>query len=54
VFTNHYLKAKNYLPLDLEDAAHQRLRTLCAPPALESQLGALNTRAIDPRALTHE
>jgi DTW domain-containing protein YfiP len=30
VFTNHYLNAKNYLPLDLDDAAHQRLRGLCA------------------------
>ena len=31
VFTNHYLHAKNYLPLDLDDSAHQRLRALCAP-----------------------
>jgi DTW domain-containing protein YfiP len=29
VFTNHYLKAKQQQPLDLEDAAHQRLRSLC-------------------------
>jgi DTW domain-containing protein YfiP len=28
VFTNHYLKAKQQQPLDLEDAAHQRLRQL--------------------------
>jgi DTW domain-containing protein YfiP len=28
VFTNHYLKAKQQQPLDLEDAAHQRLRGL--------------------------
>jgi DTW domain-containing protein YfiP len=31
VFTNHYLKAKQQLPLDLEDAAHQRLRSLRVP-----------------------
>jgi DTW domain-containing protein YfiP len=28
VFTNHYLRAKQQLPVDLEDAAHQRLRGL--------------------------
>jgi DTW domain-containing protein YfiP len=28
VFTNHYLKAKQQLPLDLEDAAHRRLKEL--------------------------
>lgn len=28
VFTHHYLQAKNQLPTDLEDAAHQRLRGL--------------------------
>ena len=28
VFTNHYLNAKQQLPLDLEDAPHQRLRSL--------------------------
>ncbi len=31
VFTNHYLRAKQQLPIDLEDAAHQRLRGLCLP-----------------------
>ncbi|MBB1075047.1 DTW domain-containing protein [Rhodoferax sp. 4810] len=31
VFTHHYLQAKNQQPLDLEDAAHQRLRDLRAP-----------------------
>ena len=31
VFTNHYLQAKNQLPVDLEDAAHQRLRRLRLP-----------------------
>ncbi|MFT5782480.1 MAG: DTW domain-containing protein YfiP [Pseudomonas sp.] len=31
VFTTHYLHAKNYLPLDLNDAVHQRLRALCQP-----------------------
>lgn len=31
VFTNHYLKAKQQQPLDLEDAAHQRLRELAHP-----------------------
>lgn len=28
VFTHHYLKAKNQQPLDLQDAAHQRLQSL--------------------------
>ena len=28
VFTNHYVQAKRQLPLDLQDAAHTRLRTL--------------------------
>lgn len=28
VFTHHYLQAKNQLPIDLENAAHQRLRGL--------------------------
>ncbi len=28
VFTNHYLQAKNQLPVDAEDAAHQHLRNL--------------------------
>lgn len=36
VFTTHYLNAKNYLPLDLNDAAHQRLHALCAPLTTES------------------
>jgi DTW domain-containing protein len=31
VFTQHYLNAKQQLPLDLEDAAHQRLRGLRLP-----------------------
>jgi DTW domain-containing protein len=31
VFTNHYLQAKNQLPVDREDAAHQRLRDLRLP-----------------------
>jgi DTW domain-containing protein YfiP len=31
VFTCHYLNAKQQLPLDLEDAGHQRLRGLCLP-----------------------
>lgn len=31
VFTNHYLQAKNQLPVDLEDAVHLRLRGLRAP-----------------------
>ncbi|MFZ2307889.1 MAG: tRNA-uridine aminocarboxypropyltransferase [Rhodoferax sp.] len=31
VFTNHYLQAKNQLPVDREDAAHQRLRSLVLP-----------------------
>jgi len=31
VFTNHYLKAKQQQPLDLEDAAHLQLRKLAHP-----------------------
>ena len=31
VFTNHYLKAKQQLPVDFEDAAHQQLRGLGSP-----------------------
>jgi DTW domain-containing protein YfiP len=31
VFTNHYLKAKQQQPLDLGDAAHQRLQELVTP-----------------------
>jgi DTW domain-containing protein YfiP len=31
VFTNHYLQAKNQLPVDREDAAHQRLRNFVLP-----------------------
>ena len=31
VFTDHYLKAKQQLPVDSEDAAHQRLRGLRGP-----------------------
>ncbi|MEN9395790.1 MAG: hypothetical protein RLZ81_320 [Pseudomonadota bacterium] len=32
VFTHHYLQAKNQLPVDLEDAAHVRLRGLKLSP----------------------
>jgi DTW domain-containing protein YfiP len=32
VFTNHYLQAKNQLPVDLEDAVHLRLRHLGSFP----------------------
>ena len=32
VFTSHYLNAKQHFPVDLEDAAHQRLRGLSLPP----------------------
>jgi DTW domain-containing protein len=31
VFTGHYLNAKQQLPVNLDDAAHQRLRALCGP-----------------------
>jgi len=31
VFTNHYLNVKQQLPVDMEDAAHQRLRSLRLP-----------------------
>ena len=31
VFTAHYLQAKQQLPVDLDDAAHQHLRSLRAP-----------------------
>jgi hypothetical protein len=30
VFTHHYLQAKNQLPVDENDALHQRLRDLGA------------------------
>lgn len=33
VFTHHYLRAKNQQPVAWEDAAHQRLRALAAPPS---------------------
>ncbi|OOG37216.1 tRNA-uridine aminocarboxypropyltransferase [Polaromonas sp. A23] len=36
VFTNHYLQAKQQLPVDMEDAAHVRLRGL----RLQSGIGA--------------
>ena len=38
VFTSHYLNAKQSVPPDFEDAAHQRLRALAAvaPPFLRS------------------
>ena len=29
VFTDHYLRAKQQLPVDLDDAAHQQLQSLC-------------------------
>ena len=32
VFTHHYLQAKNQQPVDLEDAAHRRLRELSLSP----------------------
>jgi DTW domain-containing protein YfiP len=32
VFTSHYLNAKQSIPPDLEDAAHQRLRALTQAP----------------------
>ncbi len=31
VFTHHYLNAKQQLPVDGDDAAHQRLHALCGP-----------------------
>ena len=34
VFTQHYLHAKQQLPVDMEDAAHQRLRSLRLPCGL--------------------
>ena len=39
VFTNHYLKAKQQQPLDLEDTAHQRLRQLRPGAALLPSAG---------------
>lgn len=32
VFSSHYLQAKRLVPVDMEDAAHQRLRSLGLPP----------------------
>jgi DTW domain-containing protein YfiP len=31
VFTNHYLNAKQQLPIDMDDAVHQRLHSLRLP-----------------------
>jgi DTW domain-containing protein YfiP len=36
VFTDHYLKAKQQLPVELDDAAHQRLRSLRLPRGIDS------------------
>ena len=36
VFTRHYLQARQQLPVDLEDAAHQRLRSLRLPCGLDA------------------
>jgi len=36
VFTNHYLKAKQQLPVDVEDAAHRRLRGLRLQTGVEA------------------
>jgi DTW domain-containing protein len=36
VFTNHYLNAKQSVPPDLEDAAHQRLLDLAMAAQLSS------------------
>ena len=39
VFTSHYLRAKQQLPADMDDAAHQRLRALrSAEPAAGNKL----------------
>lgn len=45
VFTNHYLKAKQQLPVDGEDAAHQCLRDLRWPGGSAS----IQTATIDPQ-----
>ena len=42
VFTHHYLQARNQLPVDLEDVAHQRLRGLSMP------LSAVTSAAVTP------
>jgi DTW domain-containing protein len=34
VFTHHYLNAKQQLPVDLDDAAHQLLHGLCLPQGI--------------------
>ena len=36
VFTNHYLQARQQLPVDMQDAAHQRLRSLRLPYGLDA------------------
>ena len=36
VFTSHYLQARQQLPVDMEDAAHQRLRSLRLPCGLDA------------------
>ena len=40
VFTNHYLIAKQQLPVDREDAAHQRLRGLRLQQSCGAQMAA--------------
>jgi len=44
VFTNHYLQAKNQLPADVEDAAHQRLRGLASLDGAVNGLHRLTQR----------
>lgn len=42
VFTNRYLQGRNQLPVDADDAAHQRLRALCAQSGGEVSMGEHN------------
>ena len=54
VFTDHYLRAKQQLPLDWEDAAHKRLQSLAnlmalkllQSPELQSPADSLETRRL--------
>ncbi len=50
VFTNHYLNAKQQLPVDLEDAAHQRLRSLRLPRSAVVEICPSSHKGPAPRA----
>jgi DTW domain-containing protein YfiP len=46
VFTDHYLKAKQQLPLDVTDEPHTRLQSLSSPFVTDNR--AVNTSSLSP------